>query len=88
VAARFKARIVFALSDNGIVGSNLTQSMDVCVCVCVCFYSVFVLSCVLVAALRQAGHSSKESYRLCEKKYYATEEERPHPTNGCRLIDE
>jgi hypothetical protein len=29
------------------VGSNPTQCMDVCVCV----YSVFVLSCVLVAAL-------------------------------------
>jgi hypothetical protein len=32
-----------------------TQGMDVCVC----FYSVFVLSCVQVAALRWAYHSSK-----------------------------
>jgi hypothetical protein len=36
----------------------------VCVCVCVCVYSVFVLSCVYVAALRRADHSSKEPYRL------------------------
>jgi hypothetical protein len=39
-----------------------------------CVYSVFVLSCVLVAALRRADHSSKESYRLC-KNDYKTEEE-------------
>jgi hypothetical protein len=32
--------------------------------VCMCVYSVFVLSCVQVAALRRADHSSKESYRL------------------------
>jgi hypothetical protein len=30
---------------------------------CMCF-SVFVLSCVYVAALRRANHSSKEPYRL------------------------
>jgi hypothetical protein len=38
VAARSKAWTVFARSDAGIVGSNLTQGMDVCVrlfCVCV-----------------------------------------------------
>jgi hypothetical protein len=33
----------------------------------VCVYSVFVLSCVQVAALRQADPPSKESYRLCKK---------------------
>jgi hypothetical protein len=33
----------------------------------VCVYSVFVLSCVQVAALRQADPPSKESYRRCEK---------------------
>jgi hypothetical protein len=38
--------------------------MDVCVYV----YSVFVLSCVQVAALRRADPQSKESYRLCKKK--------------------
>jgi hypothetical protein len=46
--------------------------MDVCVCVC----SVFVLSCVYVAALRRADHSSKESYRLCKKDYETEEEAR------------
>jgi hypothetical protein len=45
------------------VGSNPTRGMGVCVCV----YSVFVLSCVEVERpLRQADHSSKESYRLCK----------------------
>jgi hypothetical protein len=38
----------------------------------VCLYSMFVLSCVWVAALLRAAHSS-ESYRLC-KKDYRTEE--------------
>jgi hypothetical protein len=33
----------------------------------VCFYSVFVLSCVLVATLRRADPPSKESCRLCKK---------------------
>jgi hypothetical protein len=32
----------------------------------VCDYSVFVLSCVQVAALRRAYLMSKESYRLCK----------------------
>jgi hypothetical protein len=39
VAARAKARTVFVRSNTGILGSNLTQGMDVCVCV----YSVLVL---------------------------------------------
>jgi hypothetical protein len=34
-------RNIFARWNTGIVGSNLTQGMDVCMCV----YSVFVLSC-------------------------------------------
>jgi hypothetical protein len=62
VAARSKAWTVFARSNAGIVGSNPAQGIDVCVCV----YSVFVLSCVYVAALRRADHSSKESFRLCK----------------------
>jgi hypothetical protein len=33
----------------------------------VCLYSVFVLSCVQVEALRRADPPSKESYRLCKK---------------------
>jgi hypothetical protein len=67
-----KAWNVFARSNAGIVGSNQTQGMDVCVCV----YSVFVLSCVQVAALRRADHSSKESYRLCKKDVETEEEAR------------
>jgi hypothetical protein len=38
------------------------------------FFSVFVLSCVYVAALRRADPPSKESYSLF-KKYYESEEE-------------
>jgi hypothetical protein len=44
-----------------VVGSNPTRGMVVRVCV----YSVFVLSCTQVSALRQADLPSKESYRLC-----------------------
>jgi hypothetical protein len=39
-------------------------------------YSVFVFSCVYVAALRRANHSSKEPYRLCKKNYETEEETR------------
>jgi hypothetical protein len=42
----------------------------------VCVYSLFVLSSVWVAALRQAGHSSKESYRLCKNDYETEEDAR------------
>jgi hypothetical protein len=42
----------------------------------VCVYSVFVLSCVYVAALRRADPPSKESYRLCKKDYETDEEAR------------
>jgi hypothetical protein len=41
VAAPSKARTVFARSNTGIVGSNLTRSLDICVrlfCVCVALY--------------------------------------------------
>jgi hypothetical protein len=42
VAARSKSWAVFARSNAGIVGSNLTQGMNVCVrlllCVCVVLY--------------------------------------------------
>jgi hypothetical protein len=72
VAARSKAWTVFVRSNTGIVGSNSTQGMDVCVYV----YSVFVLSCVLVAALRRADHYSKESHRLCKKDYETEEQAR------------
>jgi hypothetical protein len=62
VAARSKARTVFALSNAGIVGSNPTHGMDVCI---VCVYSVFVLFCVYLETLRRVDPPSKESYRLC-----------------------
>jgi hypothetical protein len=39
VAARSKARTVFARSNTAIVGWNPTGGMDVCVC-SVCYYSV------------------------------------------------
>jgi hypothetical protein len=39
----WEAWTVFARSNDGIVGSNPTQGMDVYI---VCIYSVFVLSCV------------------------------------------
>jgi hypothetical protein len=61
VAARSKVWTIFARSEAGIVGSNLTQGMDVW---CVYVYSVFVLSCISLEALRRADHSSKVSYRL------------------------
>jgi hypothetical protein len=32
-----------------------------------CVYSVFVLSCLQVAALRRPDRPSKEAYRLCKK---------------------
>jgi hypothetical protein len=41
---------------------------------CVRVYSVFVFSCVWVAGLRRANHSSKVFYHLC-KNDYGTEEE-------------
>jgi hypothetical protein len=81
VAARSKAWTVFARSNAGIVVSNPTQGMDVCVCV----YFVFVLSCVLVAALRWAHHSSKESHRLRKKMIMIRK--RPGPCKGCRAYE-
>jgi hypothetical protein len=40
----------------------------------VCAFTLCLLPCVYVAALRRADHSSKESYRL-RKNDYGTEEE-------------
>jgi hypothetical protein len=53
----------------------------------VCVYSVFVLPCVKVEALRRADHSSKESYRLYIKDH-ETEEEARAQQKGSRAIDE
>jgi hypothetical protein len=60
VAALSKAWIVFVRSNTEIVGSNPTQSMDVCV-------PLFCI-CVLVCRQRQCDGlipPSKKSYRLC-----------------------
>jgi hypothetical protein len=62
VAARSKAWTVFARLNTGIVSLNPTWGMDVCVR----FISVFVPSCVQVAALQPADPPSKGSYRLCK----------------------
>jgi hypothetical protein len=60
VAARSKARTVFARLNTGIVGSNPTESMYVCVCLfCVC-----VVLCV-GSGLVTGWSPSKEFYRLC-----------------------
>jgi hypothetical protein len=72
VAARSEVWTVFACSKAWIVGSNPTQTVDVCVCV----YSVLVLSCVQVSALHRADPSSKESYRLCIKDNETEDEAR------------
>jgi hypothetical protein len=51
----------------------------------VCIYSVFVLSCVDVAALQRAESPSKESYRLCKRSRNWISDK--GPTKGCRAID-
>jgi hypothetical protein len=62
VAARPKAWIVLARSNTGImIRIPLEAWLSTCV------YSVFVLSCVEVAALRRADRPSKESHRLCKR---------------------
>jgi hypothetical protein len=53
-------------------------------CLCV-FYSVFVLSCVQVVALRPADLPSMESYRLCIR--LRNQRSGQGPTNGCRVMD-
>jgi hypothetical protein len=58
VAERSKACTVFARSEPGIVGSNLTQVIMFSVCVC-----TFFCVCVQVEALRRTDHPPKGSYR-------------------------
>jgi hypothetical protein len=54
----------------------------------VCVYSVFILSCVQVAALRRAEHSSKKSYRLCKNDYESEDEARAQQRAGDPLMNE
>jgi hypothetical protein len=51
----------------------------------VCVYSVFMLSCVQVAALRRADPPSKESYRLCKRS--GNRKSGQGPTKGRRAIE-
>jgi hypothetical protein len=62
VAARSKAWTVFARSNTVVLDSNPIRGIDVFI---ICIYSVFVWSCMQVAALRRADPLSKESYQLC-----------------------
>jgi hypothetical protein len=78
VAARSKTWTVFARSNAGVFGSNLTQGMDVCVYI----YSVFVLS------LRRADPPSEESYRLCKNDYETEEEVRAQQRAVVPLMNE
>jgi hypothetical protein len=50
-----------------------------------CVYSVFVLFCVQVAALRRADPPSKESYRLCKKS--RNRKIGRASTKGCKALD-
>jgi hypothetical protein len=56
VAERSKACTVFDRSEAGIVGSNLTQGVDV--------WCAFFCVCVQVEALRRADHPPKEFCRM------------------------
>jgi hypothetical protein len=47
-----------------------------------------MLSCVLVAALRKADHSSKESYRLFKKDYIPEEKIKAQQTAVEPLMNE
>jgi hypothetical protein len=81
VAARSKARTVFACSNTGVVGSNRTRNMDVCVrlfCVCVVLY---VGSCLakgwshIQGVLRTVYRVKKPKWRSRSKR---AERERFH----------
>jgi hypothetical protein len=51
----------------------------------VCVYSVFVLCCVQVTALRRADPPSKESYRLCKRSRNWKSDQ--GSTKGCTATD-
>jgi hypothetical protein len=54
----------------------------------VCVYSVFVLLCVYVAALRRAESPCKVSYRMCKSDYITEEEARAQQRTVKALMDE
>jgi hypothetical protein len=66
------------------LGSCVRIPLEAWMSMCVC--SVFVPSCVQVAALRRADPPSKESYRLCKR--LRNWKSVQGPTKGCRAIDE
>jgi predicted anti-sigma-YlaC factor YlaD len=80
VAGMSKAWTVFAGSNTGIVGWNVTQGMDICTRLfCVC-----VVMCI-GSGLGRDDPSSKESYRLCiELRNWKRGQ---GPTKGCTAID-
>jgi hypothetical protein len=81
VAASSKAWAVLSRSSVRFVGSNTTHDMDICI---VCVYCVFLLSCVLVDALRWTDPPSKQSYwlRIGARNWKSGQ----GPTKGCRVI--
>jgi hypothetical protein len=65
VAARSKGCTLFARSNSGIVGSNLTHGMDVCVrlfclCVILCVGSGLVTGCSLVQRVLPTVYRTKK----------------------------
>jgi hypothetical protein len=81
VPARSETWTVFARSNTGAVGSNPTRDIE-----SVCVYSVFMLFCVLVAALLRADPPSSDLYRLCIG--LLNWKSGQGPTTGCTVIDE
>jgi hypothetical protein len=68
------------------VSSNPTQKHE---CLCVRLFCVYVVLCTrIIAALRRADHSSKESYSLCTNDYGTEKEFRAQQRAVGQLINE